>query len=74
MIRNENSIDRVIRAVLGVGILALLFVGPKTMWGLLGLIPLATAIVGVCPVYRLFGISTEHKDKPTGGSKPLGAA
>jgi len=33
-------------------------VGPQTLWGLLGLIPLGTALMGSCPVYTLLGIST----------------
>jgi hypothetical protein len=55
---NEGVVDRVIRAVLGIGVLALAFVGPKTVWGMLGVIPLATAIVGFCPLYKLVGINT----------------
>jgi Protein of unknown function (DUF2892) len=38
--------------------LSLVFVGPHTPWGLLGLVPLITAIVGWCPPYAVFGIST----------------
>lgn len=66
MMRNEGTLDRTLRAVLGLAILSLLFVGPKTMWALLGLIPLATAVVGMCPLYRLFGIRTDGKNKPLG--------
>ncbi len=55
---NEHSIERVIRVVLGLGILSLVFIGPQTMWGLLGVIPLATGAIGSCPVYTLLGIST----------------
>ena len=57
MKRNEHTIDRVIRIVLGLVILSLTFLVP-TWWGLLGAIPLATGIVGFCPLYRLAGIST----------------
>ena len=56
--RNEATLDRAIRVVLGLALLALVFVGPKTMWGLVGLVPLFTGLVGHCPAYRLFGIST----------------
>ncbi len=58
MTQNENAIDRVFRLVLGVVLLALVFVGPKTPWGLIGLIPLATGAFGFCPLYRLLGVST----------------
>jgi hypothetical protein len=56
--QNENSIDRTLRVVLGLGLLALTVVAPHTLWGLVGLVPLATGFVGFCPVYRLFGLST----------------
>lgn len=55
---NESSIDRALRIVIGIAVLSLVFVGPKTMWGLLGLVPLLTGLVGFCPVYRLLGIQT----------------
>lgn len=58
MKRNEGIIDRVIRVVLGLGLLSLIFVGPQTMIGLVGLIPLLTGIVGFCPLYKLVGLST----------------
>lgn len=56
--RNEHPIERAIRVVVGLVLLALVFVGPKTMWGLLGIIPLATGLIGSCPAYTLLGIST----------------
>jgi hypothetical protein len=56
--RNENTLDRAVRVILGVALLSLVVVGPQTYWGLLGLIPLVTGLVGSCPLYRLFGIST----------------
>lgn len=52
---NMSSPDRLIRLVAGLGILSLYFVGPKTDWALLGLIPIATAVVGYCPAYALLG-------------------
>ena len=55
---NEGSIDRVLRIVLGLGLLSLMFVGPQTLWGLVGLVPLVTGVVGFCPLYRVFGLST----------------
>jgi hypothetical protein len=55
---NESSVDRALRVVLGIVLLSLVFVGPKTMWGLFGVVPLLTGLVGFCPLYRLLGIST----------------
>jgi len=58
MLHNMSTADRLIRIVLGIALLALVFTGPHTLWGLLGLIPLITAFVGFCPLYRLLGIHT----------------
>lgn len=55
---NEHTVERVLRVLLGLGILSLAFVGPKTPWGYLGLIPLATGLLGSCPLYTLLGLST----------------
>ena len=55
---NEGTLDRVLRVVVGAGILSLAFVGPQTPWGYLGLVPLITGLVGYCPAYALLGIST----------------
>ena len=56
--RNEHSVDRVLRVGLGVVLIALVFVGPQTPWGWLGLIPLVTGAVGSCPLYTIAGFST----------------
>ena len=61
MTHNEASWDRITRLVLGAGILSLTFVGPHTLWGLLGLVPLATGAVGFCPLYRALGINSNRK-------------
>lgn len=55
---NEAKVERAIRVVLGAALLTLTFVGPKTLWGLVGLVPLVTGLLGSCPLYTLFGIST----------------
>jgi len=55
---NIGPIERVVRALLGIGILSLAVIGPKTPWAYLGVIPLLTALLGWCPLYRLMGIST----------------
>ncbi|MDX1996417.1 MAG: DUF2892 domain-containing protein [Thermoanaerobaculia bacterium] len=56
--KNVGSIDRALRVVLGLGLLAIVFVGPKTPWGWLGLVPLLTASVASCPLYTLLGLRT----------------
>ena len=55
---NEGKIDRLLRILVGLAVIALVFVGPKTNWGWLGLIPLVTGLVGFCPLYRLLGLNT----------------
>jgi hypothetical protein len=61
---NEGTIDRVVRIVLGLGILSLAFVGPHSPFGYLGLIPLATGFVGFCPLYRVIGVNTCGAARP----------
>jgi hypothetical protein len=56
--KNEHYIERVLRVVLGLGLLSLAFVGPHTALGYLGLVPLATGLLGNCPAYSLLGFST----------------
>jgi hypothetical protein len=55
---NVGNIDRILRIVVGLALLSLVFIGPRTWWGLVGLVPLLTAVVGFCPAYRLIGVST----------------
>ena len=58
MKKNIGSAERIIRGLAGLGIISLVFVGPHSPWGYLGVIPLATAFIGWCPPYALLGIST----------------
>jgi len=58
MKRNEGTLDRVLRVILGLALLSLVFVGPQTAWGWLGLVPLITGLVGMCPIYSILGLST----------------
>jgi hypothetical protein len=58
MTRNEATWDRVLRVILGLGGLSLVVMGPQTLWGLVGLVPLATGLAGYCPLYRVVGLST----------------
>jgi hypothetical protein len=55
---NEHMAERVLRVLLGLGILSLAFLGPKTPWAFLGLVPVATGFLGSCPLYTLLGIRT----------------
>ena len=56
--KNEGKIDRILRVVLGAALISLVFVGPQTAWGWVGLIPLVTGLIGNCPVYSLLGLNT----------------
>jgi hypothetical protein len=63
MSKNVGTVDRVIRLVVGIVLIALVFVGPQTPWGWIGIIPLATAVIGWCPAYRLLGLRTCPVDR-----------
>ena len=58
MTKNVGGIDRILRIVVGLGLISLVFVGPQTQWGWIGVIPLLTALAGFCPAYRLIGMNT----------------
>lgn len=65
-IRNVGSLDRALRVVVGIGLLAIS--GPERMWAFIGLLPLATGLAGRCPFYTLFGVDTlrhAHRRPPT---------
>lgn len=64
---NVGGIDRVLRILVGAGLLALVVVleGDARWWGLIGILPLFTGVFRFCPAYSLFGLSTcplEHKN------------
>jgi len=63
MTKNVGGIDKIARIVLGLVLLALVFVGPQTPWGWVGIIPLATGLMGFCPLYPLVGLNTSGKRK-----------
>jgi hypothetical protein len=58
MTQNIGNAERMIRAVVGLALIAIVFVGPQTPWGWIGVVPLLTAVLGWCPPYALFGINT----------------
>ncbi len=57
-LKNEGKVDRTLRIIVGAVLISLVFVGPETPWGWIGLLPLITGIVGYCPAYKALGIST----------------
>ena len=63
MKRNVHTVDKIIRIIVGLILLSLCILGPKSWWGLLGLIPLITGIIGNCPIYSIFGFSTCSSQK-----------
>jgi ABC-type polysaccharide/polyol phosphate export permease len=56
--KNVGNADRAFRILLGIGLISLVFFGPKTPWGWIGVIPLFTALFGTCPLYSLMGLNT----------------
>ena len=56
--KNEGTVDRILRVAVGLGVLSLVFVGPQTAWGWVGVVPLVTGLIGNCPVYSILGINT----------------
>jgi hypothetical protein len=61
--KNVGTPDRVLRIVAGAVLVGLVFIGPQTPWGWIGLILIATAAIGWCPIYRLLGIRTCPSEK-----------
>jgi len=57
---NIGSIDRALRIVVGIVLIAMVFVGPQTPWGWIGVVPLLTALIGWCPAYSIFGFKTQR--------------
>lgn len=58
MNRNEGTVDRALRALLGIALIALTLTGTIGAWGWIGIVPLATAAIGWCPLYTVLGINT----------------
>lgn len=55
---NVGTPDRVLRIFVGLVVLSLVFIGPQTLWGLIGLVPLATGLFRWCPAYSLLGMNS----------------
>jgi hypothetical protein len=65
MNKNIGNIERIIRIAIGLMILSLTFVGPQSLWVLIGILPLVTGLAGWCPPYAMLGISTCKKRSST---------
>lgn len=61
MAANVGGLDRILRIVAGLVLLSLVFVGPQTPWGWIGLVPLITGFISFCPAYSLIGVNTCSK-------------
>ncbi|MDE2253068.1 MAG: DUF2892 domain-containing protein [Betaproteobacteria bacterium] len=55
---NEGGWDRVVRVVVGLALILAAALGYVGVWGYIGIVPLVTGIIGVCPAYSLLGMST----------------
>ena len=55
---NVGSIDKILRIIVGLVLLSLVFIGPQTAWGWIGIVPLATGLINWCPLYTLLGLNT----------------
>jgi hypothetical protein len=60
--KNLAAWDRWARLIIGIGLLILTFWGPRTPWGLFGLVLIGTAFLGHCPIYVMLGIRTCRPD------------
>ncbi len=56
---NVGGIDRILRIVVGAALVAATVMGALPVWGWIGIVPLATGLVGFCPLYPLVGVSTK---------------
>jgi len=55
---NEGTIDRALRIIAGLVLIALAATGTVGVWGWIGIVPIATGLIGWCPAYTLLGINT----------------
>lgn len=58
MVRNEGNVDRALRVIAGLALIGLAASGTVGLWGWIGVVPLATGLIGWCPAYKLLGINT----------------
>jgi len=55
---NAGKVDRVVRVVVGLGLIAAAVTGAVGLWGYIGVVPLLTGLAGNCPLYSLLGVNT----------------
>lgn len=55
---NAGNIDRIARIIAGLALIALTLTGAIGVWGWIGIVPLLTGVIGICPAYSIFGMST----------------
>ncbi len=55
---NVGKIERALRILIGLALISLVFVGPQTPWGWIGLVLVATGGISWCPIWAVFGVST----------------
>lgn len=60
---NMGTIDKVVRIIAGLALVALTLSGTIGVWGWIGIIPLATGVAGYCPLYQIIGMDTGSKNK-----------
>ncbi len=58
MSKNEGGIDRILRILLGLGLIGWVVFANGPVWAWIGVVPLLTGLVGWCPAYNIFGINT----------------
>ncbi len=63
MTKNVGGIDRILRIIAGIALIGLALAGVIGVWGYIGIVPLATAAMGWCPAYSIFGIKTCSVEK-----------
>jgi hypothetical protein len=55
---NIHPYERAARIIIGLGITSMAFIGPASLWFLVGLVPVLTGVLGWCPPYQMLGINT----------------
>lgn len=58
MTKNVGGIDRILRIIVGLALIALAVTGTVGVWGYIGVVPLLTGLIGWCPAYLPLGIKT----------------
>lgn len=64
---NIGTVDRTVRIVVGLALILLAVSGTIGVWGYIGIVPLATAMVNFCPLYKLLGMSTRKSGTTSTG-------